>query len=66
MATVPETYRRRVALVGEAARLERRRLLAWVLAWGRLSAAWFPQDGDEERAGVDLAVAALAVADVDA
>lgn len=65
VATVPAIFQRRLELVAEAAHLERRRLLEWVLAWCGLSAAWFLGDGDEGSACLDLAVAALAAADLD-
>ena len=49
-------------VVAEAARLDRRRLLEWVLAWCGLSAAWFLRDDHEDRARINLKVAALAAA----
>jgi streptomycin 6-kinase len=49
--------------VAEAARLERQRLLLWVLAWAGLSAAWLLGDGDPAR--IDLLVAELAAAELD-
>ena len=39
-ATVPGRVARRATLVAEAAGLERRRLLQWILAYSGLSAAW--------------------------
>jgi len=41
----------------------RERLLRWILAWTRLSAAWFLSDG--ESAAIDLRVAELAAAELD-
>ncbi len=59
VATLPGRFERRLAIVSASAGLEPKRLLAWVLAWAGLSAAWFLEDGDA-RAGIDLAIAALA------
>jgi streptomycin 6-kinase len=59
-ATDPGRFLRRVEVVTEAARLERKRLLQWVLAWAGLSAAWFLGDGTPPE--TDLAVAELAAA----
>ncbi len=53
-----DRFARRVALVGAAAGLDRRRLLAWVLAWSGLSAVWHREDGTDPAAA--LAVAQLA------
>jgi streptomycin 6-kinase len=57
-ATDPERFARRVAIVGEAAKLERRRLLEWVLAWAGLSSVWHREDGTDP--AIALAVAQLA------
>jgi streptomycin 6-kinase len=43
-ATTPELFRRRVEVVAEAAGLDRKRLLQWILAWTGLSAAWLLKD----------------------
>lgn len=64
VATEPGRFARRLAVVSEAAGLERRRLLRWILAWTGLSAAWFLGDGDP-LAAVDLRVAALAAGELD-
>ena len=56
-------FARRLDLVCEAARLDRARLLGWILAWTGLSAAWFLADGAD--AGIDLAIAARAAAALD-
>jgi streptomycin 6-kinase len=63
VATDPGRFVRRVGIVAEAARLERQRLLLWVLAWAGLSAAWLLGDGDPAR--IDLLVAELAAAELD-
>jgi streptomycin 6-kinase len=63
LATRPDRFVRRLEVVADAARLERERLLRWVLAWTGLSAAWFLSDGDP--AVIDLQVAELAAAELD-
>lgn len=62
VATESRRFVRRVEIVAEAARLERERLLLWVLAWSGLSAAWFLGDGDP--AYINLQVAELAAAEL--
>lgn len=63
VATEPDRFARRLQVVTEAARLDRPRMLRWILAWTGLSAAWFLGDG--ESAAIDLRVAALAAAELD-
>jgi streptomycin 6-kinase len=63
VATGPGRFARRVAVVAEAAGLERERLLRWVLAWTGLSAAWFLGDGASP--AIDLRIAELAAAELD-
>jgi streptomycin 6-kinase len=63
VATKPDRFARRLQAVTEAASLERKRLLRWILAWTGLSAAWFLGDGDP--AAIDLRVAELAAAELD-
>ena len=48
--------------MAEAAKLERKRLLYWILAWTGLSAAWFLGDGDP--AAINLQIAELAAAEL--
>ncbi|HIH2752451.1 3'-kinase [Burkholderia aenigmatica] len=45
MAVDPLRFEQRVALVVDAAQLDRRRLLQWILAWSGLSAVWLMEDG---------------------
>ncbi|HET8726244.1 MAG TPA: aminoglycoside phosphotransferase family protein [Alphaproteobacteria bacterium] len=65
VATAPARFERRLEVVAEAARLERERLLRWILAWTGLSAAWFLNDGNEDLASIDLRVAEMAAAALD-
>ncbi|HEY4203374.1 MAG TPA: aminoglycoside phosphotransferase family protein [Xanthobacteraceae bacterium] len=65
VATDPNRFERRLAIVTEAAELERTRLLRWILTWTGLSAAWFLGDGNEKFAAIDLRVAQLAAAELD-
>ncbi|HJU17283.1 MAG TPA: aminoglycoside phosphotransferase family protein [Stellaceae bacterium] len=63
VATEPSRFVRRLEIATEAAGLERKRLLRWILARTGLSAAWFLSDGDS--AAIDLRVAELAAAELD-
>lgn len=63
VATVPGRFHQRLNVVAEAAGLERRRLLQWILAWTGLSAAWFLAD-DDPLAEVDLKIAAMAATEL--
>ncbi|WP_328803868.1 aminoglycoside phosphotransferase family protein [Paracoccus xiamenensis] len=65
MATRHGVFQRRLAVVCEAAGLERRRLLQWILAWTGLSAAWFIAD-DDPNAAIDLQIAEAARAELSA
>ncbi len=56
---------RRADVVAEATGLDRRRLLMWVMTYAGLSAAWYLQDDDETGAGLPLAVAEVAAAELD-
>ena len=62
VATEPGRFVRRLEVIAETARLERGRLLLWVLAWSGLSAAWLLGDGDP--AHISLRVAELAGAEL--
>jgi streptomycin 6-kinase len=62
VATLPDRFTRRVAIVTSAAGLERRRLLQWILAWAGLSAAWFLGDGVAPK--TDFKIAGLAAAEL--
>ncbi|WP_175952613.1 aminoglycoside phosphotransferase family protein [Burkholderia sp. BCC0405] len=45
IAVDPVRFERRITLVADAAALDRRRLLQWILAWSGLSAVWLIEDG---------------------
>ncbi|NEU96898.1 aminoglycoside phosphotransferase family protein [Bradyrhizobium uaiense] len=64
VATEPGRFARRLDIVVEAARLDRGRLLSWILAWTGLSAVWFLGDNDP-LAEIDLQIAKLAAAELD-
>ena len=59
----PGRFLRQLGVVAEAARLERQRLLRWVIAYAGLSAAWFLDDG--MAADSDLAVMEMALAELE-
>jgi streptomycin 6-kinase len=61
-ATDPAHFGRRVELVTETARLNRNRLLRWILAWSGLSAAW--KINDHIAPDTPLRVAELAAAEL--
>ncbi|PRB46553.1 3'-kinase [Pseudomonas sp. MYb2] len=65
-ATDPQRFRRQLEVIVEAAGLDRRRLLQWVLAFAGLSAAWFLEDDALEQASGQLKVAHIAASMLDA
>jgi streptomycin 6-kinase len=65
IATAPGRLARRVEVVAQAAQLERRRLLQWILAWAGLSTAWLIEDGGHERAKTTARIAEIAAAEID-
>jgi len=62
VAIEPEIFMQRVNIVSEVARIERQRLLMWIVAWCGLSSVWFLQEGDS--ATVPLRIAELAMAEL--
>ncbi|PMZ92785.1 MULTISPECIES: aminoglycoside phosphotransferase family protein [unclassified Pseudomonas] len=62
-AQAPGCFPQRIAIISQAAGIERRRLLQWVLAWAGLSATWMIEDGDEPEGR--LALARLAASALD-
>lgn len=61
-ATAPGRLAREATVVAEAAGVDRRRLLRWILAWAGLSAAWLLEDGETAR--IPLLVAEIAAAEL--
>jgi streptomycin 6-kinase len=61
-ATAPGRLARQASVAAEAAGLDRKRLLQWVLAFAGLSAAWFIEDGVTP--DFDLAIAEIAAAEL--
>jgi streptomycin 6-kinase len=62
IAKAPGRLARQATVIADAARVERTRLLCWVLAYAGLSTAWILNDGDD--ATLDLTVAEIAVAEI--
>jgi len=65
VATEPGRLASRLKIVSEVAKVERHRLLCWILAWTGLSAAWSLGDEDHPQARIVLRVAELAAAELD-
>lgn len=63
-ATRPGRLARQAHVVAEAAGLDRRRLLQWVLAYAGLSAAWHLEDEEPDLADQTLEVARIAAAEL--
>ncbi|MGO1767810.1 MAG: aminoglycoside phosphotransferase family protein [Advenella sp.] len=57
----PIRFTRQVQVVSQAADLNHRRLLCWILAFAGLSAVWFTQDANDAQAQQNLNVARLAI-----
>ncbi len=55
IALAPGRLAEQAEVVAQTARLERRRLLQWILAYAGLSAAWGLEDGEEPRLALDVA-----------
>jgi streptomycin 6-kinase len=62
IALAPGTMRRRLAIVANKADLDPRRMLAWILAYAGLGAAWSLESGQDPTPG--LAIAELAAAEL--
>ncbi|MOA41475.1 Aminoglycoside/hydroxyurea antibiotic resistance kinase [compost metagenome] len=58
-----QRFTRRVDGVADAAGLERRRLLQWILAWSGLSFVWHTEDGTPGDAALRVATMAAAALD---
>ena len=63
VATLPDVFASRVALIVNLAFLNRERLLFWVMAWAGLSAAWIIDSGATPT--TSLALVRLAAAELD-
>ncbi|MGH8383594.1 aminoglycoside phosphotransferase family protein [Pseudomonas sp.] len=61
IATDVQHFSHRLEIVCDIAKLPRRRLLQWIVAWCGLSAAWFQEDDLQEDAEPRLQVAQLAL-----
>jgi streptomycin 6-kinase len=59
--TDPIRFIRQSHVIAQAAHLEQRRLLQWTLAYAGLSASWFLEDGDRQKADSDFSIAELAL-----
>ena len=60
-AAAPGRLQRQIGVVAEAADLDRERLLAWVLAYAGLSAAWTLGDGGDPHRALEIARIAAAL-----
>ncbi|AVE03269.1 3'-kinase [Pseudomonas palleroniana] len=56
----PVRFTRQIDVIAQTAGLARPRLLQWVVAHAGLSAAWFLEDGERQRAEINLEVVHLA------
>ncbi len=64
-ALAPGRLARRADIVAEAANLDRRRLLMWVLAWSGLSGAWMLSDGEAPDHALQIAIQAAVELGID-
>ncbi|KQV28460.1 3'-kinase [Rhizobium sp. Root1203] len=63
--TDPRRLQRQLPIVSRNAGIEPRRLLQWIVAYSGLSAAWFLDDGSLKAAESPLAVARIALAELE-
>jgi streptomycin 6-kinase len=61
IASQPGRLARQAVIVAEAANLEHKRLLKWILAYASLSAAWFLEDGASPELPLGVAMQAAAL-----
>jgi streptomycin 6-kinase len=59
VATVPETFKRRLSIVTQMANLDRERLLKWIIAWCGLSTAWSLSSNETISATIKVAELAM-------
>lgn len=64
LATAPAVLARRTHVIAAAAGLDHVRLLHWVVAYSGLSAAWFIEEQEPEKARLPLTVAAIAAGEL--
>lgn len=64
LAVLPAVFRQRLAIISQAADLDKTRLLMWIIAWCGLSAAWSLES--RAASSVALTVAKLALAELNA
>jgi streptomycin 6-kinase len=65
IAAAPDRLARQVNVVAEAAKLERKRLFQWIVAWVGLSAAFLIEDGGDAHVKTTLQIAEIAAAELD-
>ncbi|EDT01003.1 aminoglycoside/hydroxyurea antibiotic resistance kinase [Burkholderia ambifaria IOP40-10] len=63
IAVDPARFARRVMLITEVARIDRPRLLRWILAWAGLSAVWLMEDALPPDTRLEVATLAAAMLD---
>ena len=64
VAAATGRLKRQIGVVVEAAQLDRRRMLQWIVAWAGLSAAWLIEDGENEHVASTLQIAEIAAAEL--
>jgi streptomycin 6-kinase len=62
VATAPGRLKRQASVVAEAARLDRARLLRWILAYAGLSAAWTIGESGDPKLALSIAEMAAEIA----
>jgi streptomycin 6-kinase len=65
IAAAPDRLAWQANVVAQAAGLERKRLLQWIVAWAGLSAAWLIEDDEDDHVAPTLQIAEIAAAELD-
>ena len=60
-----ERFLRQLAVVTQAANLDRQRLLMWIMAYAGLSAAWFLEDNELDYVASRMCIARFAADELD-
>jgi streptomycin 6-kinase len=60
VAAKPGRFERQTRIIADVAKVDRLRLMQWILAYAGLSAVWIMNSGQTDRLDIDLAVAELA------